>query len=114
GRYTMTRVEQGTNGCFPFPGMVNMGETQVTRSGSTITITSGLNATGQACTYSGTYAQAGHMGSIIGTYNCGGGTGPFTMTEVAVSPYGFLARIEEAANGCNLVGNVGGARLAVP
>jgi hypothetical protein len=115
GRYLMTRVEQGMGGaCSLPPGTLNLGETQVLLSGGNVTMTTGLNNSGAACTYSGAYSQDGHMGSIAGSYSCANGSGPFTMSEVAVSPNGFLARISETVNGCNVVGNIGGPRLDVP
>jgi len=112
GRYEMTLVEQG-NGCLPGPGGFNLGDTLVTTAGSTVSLSTGLDNTGASCTYSGEYSQAGRTGSITGTYSCGNQSGPFTMTEVSVGTHGFLARINRTENGCNLTGQIGGARLDV-
>jgi hypothetical protein len=67
-----------------------------------------------SCTYAGNRSQAGRMTTISGTYSCSDGTsGPFTLSEVQVSDWGFMSRISTNVAGCNMNGHFGGARTRV-
>lgn len=81
---------------------------QITQNGPVINVV----ATGSAdtCTLAGAYAQAGHFGSVHGTYSCASGdSGTFALFEMAVSWYDFRARTALVSqNGCTLKGYVNG------
>jgi hypothetical protein len=63
-----------------------------------------------SCTFSGTYSQQGHMGSVVGTYSCTSGViGNIQMFEMEVSRGGFTSRFEASNNLCGSVyGRLGG------
>jgi hypothetical protein len=93
----------------------SLGQMTVTRSGSTATISTLGVPPIRSCTYSGTFAQEGRMSSITGgAYSCNdGSSGSFDLTEIEVSKQGFLGRLSQRQNGCNLYGNLGGTRATV-
>lgn len=64
----------------------------------------------RTCTYSGTYGQAGRLGSVNNaTFSCTDGTsGTFSAFEIDTSTSGFLARFLGAASGCTYSGDMGG------
>ena len=68
----------------------------------------GTNAT---CTFTGSYAPQGRLGTVSGTYSCTlGSTGTFTMTEVDVSRNGFNATFNGQDQFCSYNGYFGGVR----
>jgi hypothetical protein len=64
------------------------------------------------CTFSGTYASAGRLGSISGgTFTCSGSSGgTFTLSEVDVGRNGFSAVFRGADSSCALDGQFGGIK----
>jgi len=84
---------------------------RVNHTGTSFSATSTDAITGGSCVYSGTYAQAGHMGSVSGSYVCTSGeTGNITFFEMEVSRGGFTARFTANNNACSsITGRVGGA-----
>jgi hypothetical protein len=64
----------------------------------------------RTCTYSGTYGQAGRLGSVgNATFSCTDGTvGAFSAFEIDTASSGFLARFAGAASGCTFSGDMGG------
>ena len=64
-----------------------------------------------SCSYTGTYSQAGRLGSVTGSFICTGNvSGTFTASEVEGDATGFLSRLEERSTACNFSGRVGGVR----
>ena len=64
-----------------------------------------------SCSYTGTYSQAGRLGSVTGSFTCTGDvSGTFKASEVEGDATGFLSRLEERSNACNYSGRVGGVR----
>ena len=87
----------------------------VARSGDAVQIATRPVAPGTlACTYTGSLSQEGRMSRVEGTYTCNDGSaGPFSLTEVEVSQWGFMARIFTNVRGCAMHGHFGGARVRV-
>lgn len=68
----------------------------------------------ETCNYSGTYSQAGRMGSVAGTVDCGNGAiGPFTLSELVGSKIGISGRATVQYRECRWAGHFGGVRLGV-
>ena len=71
----------------------------------------GLPAT---CTFNGTYAQQGKIGTLTnGAFACTGGSttsGTFSLAEVAVNRNGLSAHLTGNISGCTLDGYFGGIR----
>ena len=92
---------------------------RVTHNGASITMTVDFyNAASVSsrCTFSGTYSQAGSLGSVSGTYACTFGTTPgnqgnFTITEIAPHQSGFNGRFTGSDQICSShIGYFGGLR----
>lgn len=68
---------------------------------------------GGTCTYTGTYSQAGRMGSITGTGLCSDGVNQtFTASEVQVTLQGLTMRFQTGqVGGCVFTGQLGGLRV---
>jgi hypothetical protein len=83
----------------------------VTHSGTDITISASLG-NNLYCTYSGTYAQAGKMGSIDGKFACTDGSGGrFYSAGIEASDKGFLGRyFAEFGGVCVESGVIGGVK----
>ena len=66
----------------------------------------------ESCTFNGTYAQAGRIGTLTaGTYSCNSGTtGTFTATEIEASLHGMTMRMDMQSNLCHWNGRMGGLR----
>jgi len=81
---------------------------QITQNGAAVTIVAIGSA--DTCNLSGACTQAGHFGSVHGTYSCASGdSGTFAVFEMAVSWYDFRARTRlESQSGCTLKGYVNG------
>jgi hypothetical protein len=101
------------------PGCVAKTGTQVFQSitashdgGSfSMTAVTGAAPPEELCRYTGTYSQAGHMGSIAGVYSCNSGAnGSFTMSEVEIGTHGFAAQYSASDRGCGVYGNLSGVR----
>ncbi len=72
-------------------------------------ITLVTNASGDTCTYSGTYTQTGKLGSATGTYSCTDSTqGTFTATNMARQWNGFTASVSGKNQYCTWSGSLGG------
>jgi hypothetical protein len=86
----------------------------ITQSGSALTLNVTSSLSGVVCTYSGTYAQSGQMGSVTGgSYHCNDGTvGTFTAFEMQVNVTGFTGRFINNITGlaCSGSGWFGGVR----
>lgn len=87
----------------------------VSRSGSTVQInTRPVAPSTLSCTFNGTLTQEGRMSAVSGSYICSDGTsGPFSLTEIEVSKWGFISRIATTVRGCAMHGSFGGARATV-
>jgi hypothetical protein len=71
-------------------------------------VTGGASAT---CTFSGTYGQAGKMGSISGSWSCTtGNAGAFTISQIALTQQGWNGRFAGNDQFCTYNGNFGGIR----
>jgi hypothetical protein len=91
----------------------------IVQNGQAVSLTSapaggGGGGGGRTCTYSGTYSQAGQFASVAGTYSCSDGdVGTFTTSEMTVSRFGISGDVstKSTSQGCNLVGQFGGAKV---
>jgi len=83
----------------------------VSQVGAAITISESVVG-GGSCTYSGTLSQAGHMGTIQGTYSCSNGAhGTFTAFELEVNISGLTGRFTANNQYCPTIqGRLGGLR----
>lgn len=102
---TYAGCPSGSNGYAEETGIVN-----VTQSGSAATLQ--LALPGNTCTYSGTFSQAGRMGSMSGRMSCTNGTsGTFQAFEIEASISGFTARAQVQLGGsCQWSGRIGGLK----
>ena len=93
----------------------DIGTMSVSRSGDAVQITTRPVAPSTlACTFNGTLTQEGRMSAVSGSYTCSdGSSGPFSLTEIEVSKWGFMSRIQTNVRGCNMHGSFGGARATV-
>lgn len=84
----------------------------VTQNGTSFSMTAtNVQVPSSSCTYTGTYSQAGRMGSVNGSYQCSNGTsGTFTGFEMEVALSGFTARATLASGSCGWNGRLGGVR----
>ena len=72
------------------------------------------SATG-SCTFGGTYTQAGHMGSVTGNFDCGGGVaGPMQIFEMERTASGMTARFVAQSGSCSVAGRLGGIERESP
>jgi hypothetical protein len=68
------------------------------------------------CTYRGNYAQAGSLGTVLGTYSCDVNgavnviTGTITMDEIRATRSGFTGRIAVVSPQCDYAGYFGGVK----
>lgn len=88
----------------------------VTRSGNSVQIvTRPVAPSTQACTFTGALSQEGRMSAVEGTYSCNeGSSGSFSLREIEVSQWGFMARIfVNNFQGCHRHGHFGGTRVTV-
>jgi hypothetical protein len=84
----------------------------ITHSGTSFSLSATNQLSGATCTYTGSYSQAGHLGSVSGNYSCdGGASGPFTMQELDGTLSGFTLRVDlRSGSSCALSARMGGAR----
>jgi hypothetical protein len=89
----------------------DIGVMYVNQTGTTFELTH-YPLTGGSCTYTGTLAQAGQMGSVSGSYSCSSGeTGTFAIFEMQGTPQGISGRmtsLSPALTGCQGDGWFGG------
>ena len=120
GEFYLNRVLRQHN-CGGFntgrePSINEPGTMSVTRSGDAVRIaTRPLAPSTQTCTFTGTLSQEGRMSEVQGNYSCNeGSSGPFRLTEIEVSQWGFMGRIfMNNFQGCSRHGHFGGPRLEV-
>lgn len=111
GSYVGAAVATAT-GCGASSGAFESAATfTISHTGSAIAIAASLS-TGGTCTYSGTYQQAGRMGSISGQLSCSsGGSGTFEAFELEAGYSGFLTRYTaDYGGGCTESGRIGGLK----
>ena len=102
------------SGCIPASlngRFADLAALTISQSGAAITISESV-ASGGSCTYTGTYTQAGHMGTIQGNYSCtNGGRGAFTAFEIEVNTSGLTGRFVANNQYCPTIqGRLGGLR----
>ena len=87
-----------------------LGAIAISQTGNTTFAMSTQSVT--SCQWNGTYAQAGHMGNVNGTFSCNNGTqGTFTAFELERTINGMTGRIVATyQSSCQLAGNLGGVR----
>jgi hypothetical protein len=97
------------------PSLNEPGVMTVARSGSAVQISvRPAPPSALSCTYSGSAAQSGRMTSVSGDYSCSdGNSGPFTLSEIQVSDWGFMGRMSMKQGGCWWGGHFGGTRTTV-
>jgi hypothetical protein len=92
----------------------DIGVLNIVQNGMAITMTS-LPITGGSCAYSGTLAQFGQMGDVVGIFSCSSGSyGSFHIFEFQVTPYSVIGRFTASATvpaGCQATGWFGGLRV---
>jgi hypothetical protein len=83
-------------------------------NGSLVTVFAG-SISGGSCNYTGNYGQDGQFASITGTFACSNGdTGPFTLSEIAVSRSGIGGQFTGSSQACSkLQGQFGGVRTTL-
>lgn len=95
------------NGVVDFGGAMS-----VTQNGSAVSMSVATD-TGDACSFNGTYSQAGKYGQVDGTYACGDGTsGTFSAYEMTPTINGFMASVSGRNQFCQWSGSLGGITLA--
>jgi hypothetical protein len=106
-------LESLAGGCAN-PANNGQGETflliAVRQTGANFSATTTAINSGASCVYSGTYSQAGHMGTVVGSYSCNNGdSGNITFFEMEVSRGGFTSRFVGNDSACaNIKGRLGG------
>jgi hypothetical protein len=84
-----------------------VGFISVTHNGSTFAAS--LSGTNPACTFTGTYTQAGNLGNVAGNYSCTNGTqGTFNLFEITPTISGFNGRMDGRNQYCAWSGYFGG------
>ena len=64
---------------------------------------------GGSCNYVANYSQAGHMGTMQGTFSCTNGVaGTFTAFEMEKNLSGMTGRFVAQSNVCKSAGHFGG------
>ncbi len=105
------------SGCFPtnLNGVSeDVGLMSVSHSGTSVTLSLYATATGDNCSFAGSYSQAGKLGQIDGTYTCIDGThGSFTAYEITPTINGFTGAVRGTNQYCTQwTGYFGGIRRA--
>ncbi|MGC1816389.1 MAG: hypothetical protein WA900_01875 [Casimicrobiaceae bacterium] len=94
---TQTCIPSLPSGTFSTSSSLNISQSGASVVGQT------SSASG-ACTFLGTYAQFGKLGSVDGTYSCTSGeAGTFQIYEIVVTETGLLARFSEQSNYCSSI-----------
>jgi hypothetical protein len=98
-----------TNGYFERFGPLHVDHNLV----SSMTIVA--QSTAATCTFTGSYTQAGHMGAVTGSFDCGGGTaGPMQIYEMERTGSGMTARFVAQSGSCSIAGRLGGIERESP
>lgn len=85
----------------------------ITQNGTSFSLSAANVQSNVACTYTGTYSQAGHLGGVTGNFQCTNGTsGTFSLQELEGTLSGVTGRLSTANGGCGFNGRIGGARRA--
>lgn len=89
----------------------DLGAISITHTGNSTFAMTTQSATA-ACNWNGVYAQAGHMGNVVGSFACNNGvSGNFSAFELEKSISGFNGRFVASDNlGCLLDGRLGGVQ----
>jgi hypothetical protein len=83
----------------------------ITQNGASFILSAANVQSNVACTYTGTYSQAGHLGGVTGNFECTNGTaGTFSLQELEGTLSGVTGRLATANGGCGFNGRIGGAR----
>jgi hypothetical protein len=81
-------------------------------SGTGMTLAT-LDAAGESCVYSGSYATVGQLAQSSGTFSCTRGrSGNFAMADIDITRYGFTARFRDDRMGGSF-GRMAGARSEI-
>ncbi len=68
-----------------------------------------------SCAINGTYTQAGHMGTVVGAFDCGGSVaGPMTVFEMERNASGMTGRFYAQSGSCLIAGRLGGIEREAP
>jgi hypothetical protein len=82
---------------------------------NSMTLVAHSQFTTATCTFTGAYTQAGHMGAVTGSFDCGGGvTGPMQVFEMERTGSGMTARFVAQSGSCTVVGRLGGLERESP
>jgi hypothetical protein len=117
GEYTGSRGIRvvGGSGCTPTVGGLafsSFGSIQLAQSQTTFSMRGVL--AGATCTFSGSYAQEGRLGTSTGTYSCSNGTsGTYTVSEIEATLYGFFGKYTGTERGCAVEGRIGATRTTI-
>ena len=110
-------IHQTTTGCLnaSLNGTVeDVAMVNITQSGKSVSLAV-LPSSGGSCTYSGTLAQAGQMGTVTGTFACSSGeTGTMQLFEMQTNTIGVTTRYTARSNtfaGCQYTGYAAGMRV---
>jgi hypothetical protein len=113
GSYEATRTilsASSTVGCNI--GSSPLSNLQIAHSQSGLTMSGTL--AGSACSFTGNYSQAGHLGASSGTFSCANGVaGTYTLADIETTLYGFMARYSGTERGCTVNGRLGGVRTTI-
>lgn len=83
-----------------------VGLISISQNGANFTAT--LTAT-SACSFAGSYSQAGKLGEVVGNYSCNDGTqGSFDLFELTPTISGFTGRVVGRNQYCQWSGYLGG------
>jgi len=90
----------------------------VTQNGTTVSMVVNFNnsaGTASTCTFSGTYANQGRLGSVSGNFSCTFGTSPgnsgtYTLSAVDAGVYGFSSSFSGHDQYCSYSGQFGGVK----
>ena len=94
---TQTCMPPLPSGTFSLSSSLNISQSGTGVVGQTSSASGG-------CTFLGTYAQSGKLGSVDGTYSCTWGeNGTFQLSEIVVTETGLLARFSEQSNYCSSI-----------
>lgn len=85
----------------------------VQQSGNSVSIQAYSGVTLQ-CTWNGTLAQSGRMGSIAATGTCAGAPASLRIDDLEVGVQGFLGRLTATEHGCTLYGRIAGVNASTP
>lgn len=98
--------------CSPKVGLQAFDTLSISHADTTFSMTASSTAAPlEQCRYTGTYSQAGHMGTVDGVYSCdSGANGTFLLRELEAGTHGFAASVVENDRGCGVTGNIAAVR----